>query len=98
MTPFDEGRAAAGEEGVKHTCPSCRNQFVQPFVCTTCGAQKLHDHTMDTLEAELERMRPVYRAAMRWHNDPTAFVCGGTTRTLFRACSRAKAERMKGRK
>ena len=51
----------------KHFCPLCRNEFLQPFVCTTCGAQKLHDHTTDTLEAEIKRMRPVYRAAMhRW--------------------------------
>ncbi len=52
---------------MKYICPSCRNQFMQPFVCTTCGAQKLHGREMDTLEAELKRMRPVYKAAMhRW--------------------------------
>jgi hypothetical protein len=29
-----------------HKCPDCKNQFVQPFVCTTCGAQKLYDETV----------------------------------------------------
>lgn len=39
-------------------CPDCRGHFVQPFVCTTCGAQRLYDHTVieqgkriDALEA-----------------------------------------------
>jgi hypothetical protein len=34
-------------------CPSCNNQFVQPFVCTTCGAEKLHNETMRVLEQQL---------------------------------------------
>lgn len=29
-----------------HVCPTCRCQFVQPFVCTTCGAEKLYDATV----------------------------------------------------
>lgn len=29
-----------------HVCPDCRNQFVQPFTCTTCGAQKLYNATV----------------------------------------------------
>ena len=34
-------------------CPSCANTFMQPFVCTTCGAQKLHDATLDALQTSL---------------------------------------------
>ena len=36
-------------EEIPHECPSCRNAFVQPFVCTTCGAQKLYDATLATV-------------------------------------------------
>lgn len=45
-------------------CPECRNTFMQPFVCTTCGAQKLYDTTLRTAmlraekaEHEIERLR-----------------------------------------
>jgi septal ring factor EnvC (AmiA/AmiB activator) len=34
-------------------CPSCNNEFLQPFLCITCGAQTLHDHTITTLHKEL---------------------------------------------
>ena len=34
----------------RHKCPSCRNEFLQPFVCTTCGAQKLYDATVTSLQ------------------------------------------------
>lgn len=36
-----------------NTCPSCHNQFHQPFVCTTCGAEKLYDATTRTLTAKV---------------------------------------------
>ena len=36
-----------------YLCPSCANTFAQPFVCTTCGAQKLHDATLDALRNSL---------------------------------------------
>ena len=38
-------------------CPDCRNEFVQPFVCTTCGAQKLYDVTLQSAQDEIERLR-----------------------------------------
>lgn len=38
-----------------YQCPDCRNEFVQPFKCATCGAQKLYDTTMNTLAANLAR-------------------------------------------
>jgi hypothetical protein len=30
---------------------------MQPFVCTTCGAQKLRDETVKALEAEVKQLR-----------------------------------------
>lgn len=39
------------------TCPECHNSFVQPFVCTTCGAQKLYDETVRSQASEIERLR-----------------------------------------
>jgi len=38
-------------------CSSCGNEFLQPFVCTTCGAQKLRDETVKALEAEVRALR-----------------------------------------
>jgi uncharacterized protein YukE len=29
-----------------HVCPTCKCQFMQPFVCTTCGAERLYDATV----------------------------------------------------
>lgn len=49
-------------------CPSCHNEFVQPFVCTTCGAARLHDAELASAHArlaELERQRDVYREIAR---------------------------------
>jgi hypothetical protein len=34
-------------------CPDCKNSFLQPFVCTTCGAEKLYDTTVVTLQNQL---------------------------------------------
>lgn len=40
-----------------HTCPDCKCQFVQPFKCTTCGAQKLYDATVLSQGASIERLQ-----------------------------------------
>lgn len=40
-----------------HVCPDCKNQFVQPFKCTTCGAQKLYDATVIAQGASIERLQ-----------------------------------------
>lgn len=38
------------------TCPDCRNTFLHPFVCTTCGAQKLYDETVRSQAATIDRL------------------------------------------
>lgn len=38
-------------------CPDCRNEFVQPFVCTSCGAEKLYDATVRSQAMQIERLR-----------------------------------------
>lgn len=35
-------------------CPSCKNEFVQPFVCATCGAEKLYDATLKTAQDQAD--------------------------------------------
>jgi hypothetical protein len=47
-----------------YVCPDCKNQFVQPFTCITCGAQRLYDETVrqqgrqiEAQAAEIERLR-----------------------------------------
>lgn len=40
-----------------HICPDCKSQFVQPFKCTTCGAQKLYDATVRSQAATIERLQ-----------------------------------------
>lgn len=44
-----------------HTCPDCKCQFVQPFVCTTCGAQKLYDETVRSQAATIEHLRHAFK-------------------------------------
>ena len=39
-----------------NVCPDCRNTFLQPFVCTTCGAQKLYDETVRSQAATIDRL------------------------------------------
>jgi hypothetical protein len=45
-------------------CSSCGNEFLQPFVCTTCGAQKLRDETVKALEAEIAALIQKYADAV----------------------------------
>ena len=40
-----------------HLCPDCRNQFVQPFVCTTCGAQRLYDATVKSQAEAIQYLK-----------------------------------------
>jgi hypothetical protein len=36
-------------------CPDCKNEFLQPFICTTCGAEKLYDTTLATAQAQRDK-------------------------------------------
>lgn len=80
-----------------NVCPDCRNTFLQPFVCTTCGAQKLYDETVrsqaatiDRLtkrEAELERVveAAAELAARLPNGDALRYYHAGTELTALRA-------------
>lgn len=53
-------------------CPDCRNGFYQPFVCITCGAQKLYDETVrsqaaqiESLQSELAKERAAYARSFK---------------------------------
>jgi hypothetical protein len=37
-------------------CPDCKNSFVQPFKCITCGAEKLYDATVRSQAERIERL------------------------------------------
>jgi len=39
----------------KHVCPECKTDFVQPFVCISCGAQYLYDSTLLSAQVALDR-------------------------------------------
>jgi hypothetical protein len=41
------------------TCPDCKNQFVQPFKCITCGAEKLYDATVKSQAKRIEVLEAV---------------------------------------
>jgi hypothetical protein len=68
-------------------CPSCHNTFMQPFMCTTCGAQQLYDESIisaweqiDRLSArvaELEREKAELRKALDMADEAMAFEVGG---------------------
>lgn len=38
-------------------CRGCKNYFLQDRLCTTCGAGKLYDATVESQAAEIERLR-----------------------------------------
>lgn len=38
------------------TCHDCKNQFVQPFKCITCGAEKLYDTTVKSQAAQIVKL------------------------------------------
>lgn len=40
-----------------NTCPDCKCEFVQPFRCATCGAQKLYDHTVTSQQQTIDALR-----------------------------------------
>lgn len=51
------------------TCPDCKNRFLQPFVCTTCGAQKLYDETVRSQAATIDRLtRDLAMWSQVWDN------------------------------
>jgi hypothetical protein len=47
-----------------HVCPDCKCQFVQPFVCTTCGAQKLYDVTVHSQARTIAHLRSLLRECL----------------------------------
>jgi hypothetical protein len=44
-----------------HQCPDCKNEFVQPFCCTTCGAEKLYDATIISQQETIKLLRELLR-------------------------------------
>lgn len=40
-----------------YQCKECLNLFVQPFVCTSCGAEKLYGATVRGQAMQIERLR-----------------------------------------
>ena len=48
-----------------NVCACCKNTFVQPLVCTTCGAQRLYDHTMHSIIAERTRAQYLLMEMMK---------------------------------
>ena len=37
-------------------CQLCKNEFMQPFVCTTCGAEKLYDATLESITEQRDHL------------------------------------------
>lgn len=48
---------------VQQQCPDCKNEFIQPFRCVTCGAQRLYDATVATLQQQNDALRAQLDAA-----------------------------------
>lgn len=64
-------------------CPSCRNEFKQPFVCTTCGAEKLHNETMRVLEQQLaEREKQIVMLRDALIESSPLMVLGNSWKTV----------------
>jgi hypothetical protein len=47
-----------------HICPDCKCQFVQPFKCTTCGAEKLYDATVRSQAETIVHLRSLLRECL----------------------------------
>jgi len=47
-----------------YICSDCRNHFMQPPRCMTCGAQQLYDNTVRSQSKEIERLRAALRLAV----------------------------------
>ena len=50
-------------------CPDCKNEFVQQFVCTTCGAEKLYDTTLANTQRELAAVIEALKIATQSADD-----------------------------
>jgi hypothetical protein len=48
-------RQPSADVAGSNVCPDCKCTFLQPFVCVTCGAQKLYDATLRTAEQRAEK-------------------------------------------
>lgn len=53
-----------------HTCPDCKCQFVQPFKCITCGAEKLYDLTVRTQAARIKQLGAAFKGYARHVTSP----------------------------
>jgi len=51
------------------TCPVCRNEFMQPFCCTTCGAQKLYDITLKTAHSRIAALEAEAEKRAKWNEE-----------------------------
>jgi hypothetical protein len=51
-----------------NTCPDCKCQFVQPFKCTTCGAEKLYDATIRSQAKRIEALERVITRHIKWRD------------------------------
>lgn len=74
-------------------CAACRAKPGTPFLCEAC----LHNRWLiSTLRAEIERMRPVYSAAIAWGRqyaiDPTSGAVDEADGVLWRAIASRLAE------
>ena len=48
----------AAKEGMsEYTCPDCKCQFIGEPRCTTCGAERLYDATVETLSKQVDALR-----------------------------------------
>jgi len=68
------------QQGTPWVCRSCGCQFLQEFVCTTCGAEKLYDSTVKSQQAQianLERENAALRQKLtEWASDAFDDVSG----------------------
>jgi hypothetical protein len=68
-------------------CPDCKNEFLQTFTCTTCGAEKLYDATVVALQSQLAAVieqRDEMRLALRDLIDAFGNYGGPTHANLYK--------------
>ena len=74
-------------EAAQMVCHECKNTFRQPFVCTTCGAGKLYDATLQVVQERAEKAEAENAALRDEMRDNGAYEQGEDTyKEIRREC------------
>lgn len=65
-------------------CTVCKNEFMQPFVCTTCGAEKLYDATLASITEQRDQLEQRLKVSVSETVERCAKVCDAMNTAQYR--------------